>query len=185
MLGVALRIGAALLLGLGRGVGGTGNTQVVLQFVACELQDTIQLVVMEVTGVESPGVGTTTLGVACAKAGPDAAVTATARMILNAVITASPRGESHHTAYWQMLAYGRSWTRPLLRHARPLPDGAEPIKVRRRRHAFCEYDGREPPPPAIVVAPSPPESPVRYGRSRDHHVEVQQVRDPMLNSSSP
>ena len=117
MLGVALRIGAALLLGLGRGVGGTGNTQVVLQFVACELQDTIQLVVVEVTGVESPGVGTTTLGVACAKAGPDAAVTATARMILNAVITASPRCESHHTAYWQILAYGRSWTRPLLRHA--------------------------------------------------------------------
>ena len=101
MLGVALRIGAALLLGLGRGVGGTGNTQVVLQFVACELQDTIQLVVVEVTGVESPGVGATTLGVACAKAGPDAAVTATARMILNAVITASPRCESHHTAYWQ------------------------------------------------------------------------------------
>ena len=107
MLGVALRIGAALLLGLGRGVGGTGNTQVVLQFVACELQETIQLVVVEVTGVESPGVGTTTLGVACAKAGPDAAVTAIARMILNAVITASPRCESHHTAYWQILAYGR------------------------------------------------------------------------------
>ena len=104
MLGVALRIGAALLLGLGRGVGGTGNTQVVLQFVACELQDTIQLVVVEVTGVESPGVGTTTLGVACAKAGPDAAVTATVRRILKALITASPWYDSHHTAYWQILA---------------------------------------------------------------------------------
>ena len=104
MLGVALRIGAALLLGLGRGVGGTGNTQVVLQFVACELQDTIQLVAVEVTGVESPGVGATTLGVACAKAGPDAAVTATVRMILKALITASPWYDSHHTAYWQILA---------------------------------------------------------------------------------
>ena len=104
MLGVALRIGAALLLGLGSGVGGTGNTQAVLQFVACELQDTIQLVVVEVTGVESPGVGTTTLGVACAKAGPDAAVTATVRRILKALITASPWYDSHHTAYWQILA---------------------------------------------------------------------------------
>jgi hypothetical protein len=104
VLGVALRIGAALLLGLGSGVGGTGNTQAVLQFVACELQDTIQLVVVEVTGVESPGVGATTLGVACAKAGPDAAVTATVRMILKALITASPWYDSHHTAYWQILA---------------------------------------------------------------------------------
>jgi hypothetical protein len=104
VLGVALRIGAALLLGLGSGVGGTGNTQAVLQFVACELQDTIQLVVVEVTGVESPGVGATTLGVACAKAGPDAAVTATVRRILKALITASPWYDSHHTAYWQILA---------------------------------------------------------------------------------
>jgi hypothetical protein len=179
VLGVALRIGAALLLGLGRGVGGTGNTQVVLQFVTCELQDTIQLVVVEVTGVESPGVGTTTLGVACAKAGPDAAVTATARMILNAVITASPRCESHHTAYWQILAYGKSWTRRLLRQCASVANlsrfgdadtlsantmgGSHPLRRLWSRHLL----------------------PNHYGRSRDHHVEVQQVRDPMLNSSSP
>ena len=63
MLGVALRIGAALLLGLGSGVGGTGNTQVVLQFAACELQSIMQLVVVEVRGVASPRPGLTTLGV--------------------------------------------------------------------------------------------------------------------------
>ena len=63
------------MLGLGAGVGGTGNTQVVLQFAACELQNIIQLVVVEVRGVESPEVGATTLGVVCAKAGPDAAIT--------------------------------------------------------------------------------------------------------------
>ncbi len=80
MLPVALKIGAGLLMGLGGGLGGTGNTHVVWQFAACELQDIIQLVVVEVRGVESPGMGATTLGVVCAKAGPDAAVTATPRI---------------------------------------------------------------------------------------------------------
>jgi hypothetical protein len=53
--------------------------QVVLQFTAWELQVIMQLVVVEVRGVESPGVGATTLGVVvCAKAAPHAAVAATA-----------------------------------------------------------------------------------------------------------
>ena len=63
MLGVALRLGAGLLMGLGGGAGGTGNTQVVRQFAACELQSIMQLVVVEVRGVASPRPGLTTLGV--------------------------------------------------------------------------------------------------------------------------
>jgi hypothetical protein len=61
--GPALRIGAGPLMGLGRGIGGTGMKHVVLQFAACELQDIMQLVVVEVTVVESPWPGATTLGV--------------------------------------------------------------------------------------------------------------------------
>jgi hypothetical protein len=36
--------------------GGTGTKQPVRQFAACELHDSIQLVTVEVTGVESPDV---------------------------------------------------------------------------------------------------------------------------------
>jgi hypothetical protein len=75
-------------------VGPAGTTQVVRQFDACELQIIMQVVVVKVRGVESPGIGVTTLGVAaCPKAGPDAAVIAnvTVRMIPTALITASPR----------------------------------------------------------------------------------------------
>jgi hypothetical protein len=54
VLGPALRIGAGPLMGLGRGVGDAGIKHVVLQFAARELQDIMQLVVVEVTGVESP-----------------------------------------------------------------------------------------------------------------------------------
>jgi len=52
--GVALRIGAGLLLGLGRGVGGAGTTQVARQFDACELQFIMQVVIVKVRGVASP-----------------------------------------------------------------------------------------------------------------------------------
>ena len=51
----------------------------------------MQLVVVDVTGVESPGVGATTFGVVvCASAAPHAAVAATARMIAKALMAASP-----------------------------------------------------------------------------------------------
>ena len=52
----------------------------------------MQVVVVKVRGVESPGVGVTTFGVVvCASAGPHAAVTAAARMIRKALKTASPK----------------------------------------------------------------------------------------------
>ena len=92
MLGVALRIGAGLLLELGGGVGGTGNTQVVLQFTAWELQVIMQVVVVKVRDVEIPGMGVTTFGVVvCASAAAQhAAVATTARMIAKALMVASP-----------------------------------------------------------------------------------------------
>jgi hypothetical protein len=86
VLPVGLRLAPELLLGL------VGMTQLVRQFDACELQIIMQVVVVKVRGVESPGIGVTTLGVvACAKAGPDAAViaTMTVRMIPTALITAA------------------------------------------------------------------------------------------------
>jgi hypothetical protein len=48
------------------GVGGAGTTQLVWQFAASELQFIMQLVTVEVIGVESPCAGGTTFGVACA-----------------------------------------------------------------------------------------------------------------------
>ena len=45
--GVALRVEGGLLLGLGRGVAGTGTRQVVRQFVTCALQFIMQLVTVE------------------------------------------------------------------------------------------------------------------------------------------
>ena len=48
------------------GVGGCGMKHAVRQFAACELQFIMQLVTVDVIGVESPGVGVTTFGVACA-----------------------------------------------------------------------------------------------------------------------
>ena len=49
----------------------------------------MQLVVVKVSGVESPGVGVTTLGVVCAKAAVQEAVAATARMTAKPLMTAS------------------------------------------------------------------------------------------------
>jgi hypothetical protein len=47
----------------------------------------MQVVVVKVSGVESPGMGVTTLGVVvCAKAGPKAAVADTARIIARVLI---------------------------------------------------------------------------------------------------
>jgi hypothetical protein len=86
---VALSTAAGLLLGLGSGVGGAGNTHVVLQLDAWELQDIMQLVVVEVIGVESPGVGLTTFGVVCARAELLAAAVAPTRMITKVLIIAS------------------------------------------------------------------------------------------------
>ncbi len=52
-------------------VGGEGMTQRVWQFAACELHDIMQLVTVEVTGVENPWKGGVTFGVvACASATP-------------------------------------------------------------------------------------------------------------------
>ena len=45
--GVALRVEGGLLLGLGRGVAGTGTRQVVRQFVTCALQFIMQSVTVE------------------------------------------------------------------------------------------------------------------------------------------
>jgi len=82
--------------------------QVVLQFTAWELQVIMQLVVVEVRGVESPGVGATTLGVVvCAKAAPHAAVAATARMIAKALMTASPIAVSYHSNLPSVLEFVR------------------------------------------------------------------------------
>ena len=51
---VSFKMGAGLLLGLGGATRGVGKTQRVWQFADCELQDIIQFVTVEVTGVESP-----------------------------------------------------------------------------------------------------------------------------------
>jgi len=56
-------MGAGLELGLGGGTRGVGKTQRVWQFADCELQDIMQFVTVEVTGVESPVKGGTTFGV--------------------------------------------------------------------------------------------------------------------------
>ena len=63
MFGVALRIGAGLKLGLGLGVGGVGMKHLVWQLATCELQFTMHVVVVKVSGVCSPALGLTTLGV--------------------------------------------------------------------------------------------------------------------------
>ncbi len=47
-------MGTGLLLGMGGATGCVGKTQRVLQFATCELQDIMQFVTVEVTGVESP-----------------------------------------------------------------------------------------------------------------------------------
>jgi hypothetical protein len=87
---VEFRLATGALLGLGGAVGATGSTQVVRQFAACELHDSMQLVVVKVRGVGSPGVGVTTLGVVvCATAGPDAAAAATAKMTTRTFMTIS------------------------------------------------------------------------------------------------
>ena len=56
-------MGAGPSMGLGRGTRGVGRTQLVWQFADCELQDIMQFVTVEVTGVESPTKGGTTFGV--------------------------------------------------------------------------------------------------------------------------
>ena len=56
-------MGAGLELGLGGGTGGVGKTQRVWQFADCELQDIMQFVTVELTGVESPWKGVATFGV--------------------------------------------------------------------------------------------------------------------------
>jgi len=61
--GVALRIGAGLKLGLGLGVGGVGMKHLVWQLATCELQFIMHVVVVKVSGVCSPALGLTTLGV--------------------------------------------------------------------------------------------------------------------------
>src|SRR4029077_15470259 len=80
--------------GPGAVIGGGRNKQPVSQFAARELQDIMQLVVVEVRGVDSPGVGATTFGVVvCARAAPPVAVAATTTMIAKA-LTPPPRGLS-------------------------------------------------------------------------------------------
>jgi hypothetical protein len=59
----SFKMGAGLKLGLGGGTRGVGKTQRVWQFADCELQDIMQFVTVEVTGVESPCKGGVTLGV--------------------------------------------------------------------------------------------------------------------------
>jgi hypothetical protein len=85
------RLEAGALLGLGGAVGTTGSTQVVRQFAACELQLIMQLVVVKVRGVCSPGVGATTFGVVvCASTGTHAAAkVATAKMTPKALMSDS------------------------------------------------------------------------------------------------
>jgi hypothetical protein len=51
----------------------------------------MQVVVVKVRGVCNPGLGLTTFGlVACAKAGPDAAISATAKNVVKIFMVASP-----------------------------------------------------------------------------------------------
>jgi hypothetical protein len=63
----------------------------------------MQEVVVKVRGVCSPGLGLTTLGVVCVKAGPDAAIIATAKMILQVFMVVSAlgchQGSSHDYGY--------------------------------------------------------------------------------------
>ena len=73
--------------GPGALIGGGGTKQPVWQFAARELQDIMQLVVVEVSGVDSPVVGATTFGVVvCARAAPPVAVAATTTMIAKALM---------------------------------------------------------------------------------------------------
>src|ERR1700761_5549148 len=65
----AFRFAGAFAAGLGSATAGTGTTHVVLQFDAWELHDIMQLVVVDVSGVESPGVVGAIFGV-CACAAP-------------------------------------------------------------------------------------------------------------------
>jgi hypothetical protein len=60
---VAFKMGAGLRPGLAGATGSVGKTQRVWQFADCELQDIMQFVTVEVTGVESPTKGGTTFGV--------------------------------------------------------------------------------------------------------------------------
>jgi hypothetical protein len=92
----ALRIEGGLELGLGLGsaTAGAGTTQVVLQFDAWELQDIMQFVVVDVSGVESPGVVGAMFGVVCACAAPLVAVATMARMIAKVLMVASPDSAS-------------------------------------------------------------------------------------------
>jgi hypothetical protein len=90
----ALRIEGGLALGLGSATAGAGTTQVVLQFDAWELQDIMQFVVVDVSGVESPGVVGAIFGVVCACAAPLVAVASMARMIAKVLMVASPDSAS-------------------------------------------------------------------------------------------
>jgi hypothetical protein len=90
----ALRIEGGLALGLGSATAGAGTTQVVLQFDAWELQDIMQFVVVDVSGVESPGVVGAIFGVVCACAAPLVAVATMARMIAKVLMVASPDSAS-------------------------------------------------------------------------------------------
>ena len=117
---VALRIGGGLLLELGEGVGGTGNTQAVLQFTTWELQVIMQVVVVKVRGVESPGMGVTTFGVVvCASAAPLVVVATIARMIAKALMVASSS-----SAPWIIIAtFWRCLKQALLASSRDHGDG--------------------------------------------------------------
>ncbi len=66
----AFRLAGTFAAGLGRATAGTGTTQVVLQFDAWELHDIMQLVVVDVSGVESPGVVGAILGVCACSSEP-------------------------------------------------------------------------------------------------------------------
>jgi hypothetical protein len=98
----ALKTGAGLLLGLGGATAATGTTQLVLQLDAWELHVIMQFVVVEVTGVESPGVLGATFCVpavgggvgVCARAAPHVAAATMARMIAKVLILASPDSAS-------------------------------------------------------------------------------------------
>jgi hypothetical protein len=120
VLDVALRIGGGLLLELGEGVGGTGNTQAVLQFTTWELQVIMQVVVVKVRGVESPGMGVTTFGVVvCASAAPLVVVATIARMIAKVLMVASSS-----SARWIVIAtFWRCLKQALLASSRDHGDG--------------------------------------------------------------
>lgn len=101
--------------GPGTLIGGGGTKQPAWQFAARELQDIMQLVVVEVRGVESPWLGETTFGVVvCARAGPHAAIAAIARIIAKALMAASPSLVLHSSRSIRADRWARPFALPCL-----------------------------------------------------------------------